>query len=117
MKEMLLRFLIGGSVVSAFALLGEVLRPKSFAGLFAAAPSIALATLGLAATHQGKTFAATEARSMIAGALGFFCYAVVASRLLLRHLSGPGGSAMGVTIGAMPVWFAVSFGLWAVWLR
>ena len=54
MREMLLRFVIGGSVVSAFALLGEVLRPKSFAGLFAAAPSIALATLGLAAAHQGK---------------------------------------------------------------
>jgi hypothetical protein len=117
MKEMLLRFVIGGSVVSGFALLGEVLRPKSFAGLFAAAPSIALATLGLAAAHQGKAFAAMEARSMLAGALGFFCYAVVVSRLLLRHLSGNGGSALGATIGAMPVWFAVSFGLWAMWLR
>ena len=48
MKEMLLRFAIGGSVVSLFALLGEVLRPKSFAGIFGAAPSrFALATLGL----------------------------------------------------------------------
>ena len=47
MKEILLRFIIGGVVVSIFAALGEVLRPKSFAGLFGAAPSIALATLGL----------------------------------------------------------------------
>jgi transposase len=31
--------------VSAFAALGDTLRPKSFAGLFGAAPSIALATL------------------------------------------------------------------------
>jgi hypothetical protein len=43
-----LRSLIGGLVVSLFAVIGDVLRPKSFAGLFGAAPSIALATLGLA---------------------------------------------------------------------
>jgi hypothetical protein len=43
--EYVARFLIGGFVVSAFALLGDLLRPKSFAGLFGAAPSVALATL------------------------------------------------------------------------
>jgi hypothetical protein len=32
-----LRFFIGGFVVSFFALLGDVLHPKSFAGLFGAA--------------------------------------------------------------------------------
>ena len=47
MKETLLRFFIGGAVVSAFALLGDLFKPKSFAGLFGAAPSVALATLGL----------------------------------------------------------------------
>jgi hypothetical protein len=30
------RFLAGGLIVSAFAILGDVLRPKSFAGLFGA---------------------------------------------------------------------------------
>jgi len=113
MTVFLLRFLIGGSVVSAFALLGEILRPKSFAGLFGAAPSVALATLGLTIAHQGKMYAATEARSMIAGALGFVCYAAAASFLLLRNK----GSALGVTVGAMPLWFVVAFGLWAGWLR
>ena len=34
MKEILIRVLIGGTVVSAFALLGDLLRPKSFAGIF-----------------------------------------------------------------------------------
>jgi hypothetical protein len=38
-------FLAGGVAVAAFAALGDTLRPKSFAGLFGAAPSIALATL------------------------------------------------------------------------
>ena len=39
MTEYLVRFLVGGVVVSAFAMLGDILRPKSFAGLFGAAPS------------------------------------------------------------------------------
>jgi hypothetical protein len=43
MLEYALRFLAGGIAVSAFAALGDALRPKSFAGLFGAAPSIALA--------------------------------------------------------------------------
>ena len=52
--DYLLRFLIGGVVVSVFAVLGDVLRPKSFAGLFGAAPSVALATLGLAFWKHGE---------------------------------------------------------------
>ena len=44
MSEDVLRFVVGGVVVSAFSMLGDILRPKSFAGLFAAAPSVALAT-------------------------------------------------------------------------
>ena len=43
MSEYVIRFLVGGAVVSAFSMLGDVLKPKSFAGLFAAAPSVALA--------------------------------------------------------------------------
>jgi hypothetical protein len=48
MTEYVARFLIGGVAVSLFAVLGDLLRPKSFAGLFGAAPSVALATLGVA---------------------------------------------------------------------
>ena len=53
MTEYVIRFLVSGAVVSAFAMLGDLLRPKSFAGLSDAAPSVALATLGIA-----KMFAA-----------------------------------------------------------
>jgi hypothetical protein len=49
MTQIFVRFFIGGVVVSAFAVIGDVLRPKSFAGLFGAAPSVALATLGFGA--------------------------------------------------------------------
>ena len=103
----LIRFLIGGTVVSAFSILSEVFRPKSFAGLFGAAPSIALATLGLTIVHSGKAYAATEARSMIFGAMAFCLYASLCSRVLMRHKL----SALATTVILLPVWFAVSFGL------
>ena len=45
MSQILIRFIIGGMIVSAFAIIGDVLKPKTFAGLFGAAPSVALATL------------------------------------------------------------------------
>jgi hypothetical protein len=76
MNELLARFLIGGGVVSAFALCGDVLKPKTFAGLFSAAPSVALATLGLAIPKQGRDYVSLESRSMIAGAVAFFVYAI-----------------------------------------
>jgi hypothetical protein len=49
--------------------LGDVLRPKSFAGLFGAAPSVAVATLSLALFEQGGTYVSVEGRSMMIGAL------------------------------------------------
>jgi hypothetical protein len=36
--EWVYRFLIGGLVIALFASIGDVLRPKGFAGLFGAAP-------------------------------------------------------------------------------
>jgi uncharacterized membrane protein (GlpM family) len=111
-KELLLRFLIGGTLVSAFALLSDLFRPKSFAGLFGAAPSIALATLGLAIATQGREYAAIEARSMIAGAVAFFLYACCVSWLMMRH------KVKGVVASsaAIIVWGAAAFGLWFIWL-
>jgi hypothetical protein len=58
MTEYLVRFIVGGAVVSAFAMLADVLRPKSFAGLLGAAPSVALATLGIAIYQHGSGYAA-----------------------------------------------------------
>ena len=60
--QFIFRVVVGGLVASLFATLGDVLKPKSFAGLFGAAPSIALATLGLTVVADGKSYAAQEAR-------------------------------------------------------
>jgi hypothetical protein len=66
MTQIFIRFLIGGAVVTSFAILGDLFKPKSFAGLFGAAPSVAIATLGLTIASEGARFASVEARSMIA---------------------------------------------------
>jgi len=113
MKVILIRFFIGGIVVSVFALLGDLFKPKSFAGLFGAAPSVALATLGLTIASDGKTYASTEAHSMMAGAVAFFAYASCVSWMLMRGRA----TALWVTSLSLPIWAGVAFGLWYVWLR
>ena len=113
MSQILIRFLIGGAIVSAFAIVGDLLKPKSFAGLFGAAPSVALATLGLTVASEGASYAATEARSMMAGAVAFFAYASLVSWMMMHYKL----KALMVTICSIPVWLGVAFGLWYVWLK
>jgi hypothetical protein len=113
MRDLVVRFFIGGVVVSLFAILGDIFRPKSFAGLFGAAPSIALATLGVTIASHGRGYAAIEARSMIAGAIAFFLYACAVAWILMRYRP----PTLSTTMGLMPIWFAAAFTLWAIFLR
>lgn len=108
MSQIIIRFLVGGIVVSVFALIGDLLKPKSFAGLFGAAPSVALATLGLTVAKQGTAYAAIEARSMMAGSVAFFVYASLVSWVLMRYKP----KALWIAIGSVPVWLGVALGLW-----
>ena len=102
MLEYGLRFLAGGIAVSAFAALGDTLRPKSFAGLFGAAPSIALATLLITLSQKGAPFAAVEGRSMIVGAFALAAYSWTVCVLLKKFLL----SSWTATMAALVVWFA-----------
>jgi hypothetical protein len=110
MTEYLVRFLIGGAVVSAFAMLGDVLRPKSFAGLFGAAPSVALATLGIAIYQHGESYAAVQTRSMMAGAVALAVYGVLVCQLLMRARM----RALPATLLSIVVWLTASFALWSI---
>ncbi|WP_407175144.1 hypothetical protein [Bradyrhizobium sp. STM 3562] len=105
--EYAFRFLVGGAVVSAFAVLGDMLRPKSFAGLFGAAPSIALATLALAFWKEGAGYAAIEGRSMALGAVALATYSFAVCQLLMRWR----WSALAATLTCVVVWFGVAFAL------
>lgn len=109
----LIRFLLGGVIVSAFAALGSVFKPTSFAGLFGAAPSIALATLGLEIAKNGKNYASTECRSMIAGAISLGLYSYLVCQLLVRFRFKP----LKATASAMALWFLAAFSLWEVFLH
>jgi uncharacterized membrane protein (GlpM family) len=112
-KELIIRFLVGGTVVSLFAILGDLFKPKSFAGLFGAAPSIALATLGLTIAKQGRLYAASESCSMILGAIAFFIYASLVSRALMRTRI----RALPATGGALVLWLGSALGLWFAILK
>src|SRR6201995_2566150 len=107
MTEYVVRFLVGGVVVSAFAMLGDILRPKSFAGLFGAAPSVALATLGIAVRRHGADYAAQQTWAMTAGAIALAVYGVVVCQLLIRARL----RAAPAPLLSLVVWLIVAFGL------
>src|ERR1700761_373900 len=105
--EHVIRFLAGGLIVSAFALLGDVLRPKSFSGLFGAAPSVALATLTLAFVKDGPNTVAVETRSMVLGAASFLIFSVVVCQLLIRWRF----SAAAAAGSSLLIWLGIACGL------
>jgi hypothetical protein len=104
--EYLVRFLVGGIVVSSLAVLGDVMRPKSFAGLFGAAPSLALATLSLALWKEGGEYVSVEGRSMILGSLALAAYGFAVCQLLMRAR----WSALAATTSLLLLWLAVALG-------
>ena len=111
--DILTRLLVGGLVVSLFAAVGDVVEPKSFAGLFGAAPSVALVTLFLTAAKEGQAYAKIEARSMVLGALAFLVYAYVVRHFLLQGK----WSALRVSGSALTVWCVCAFGLWWLFVK
>ncbi|HET9100030.1 MAG TPA: DUF3147 family protein [Acidobacteriaceae bacterium] len=113
MTDILLRFLIGGAMVALFSFIGCMFSPKSFAGLFGAAPSVALATLLLTVSHSGKQYAAIETRSMVGGGIAFLLYAFCVALIL----STKRFSALSATLASMTVWFGSALIVWLVWIR
>ncbi len=108
--ELALRFVLGGVIVSAFAVAGELFNPKTFAGLFGAAPSVAIATLLLAYWKQDATYVAVEARSMVVGAAALLVYSAACVATTQRR-------GLPVWLGAglaWAAWGAAAFGVWGV---
>jgi hypothetical protein len=101
MVDLLARFLVGGAVVCAFAAVGDHCKPKTLGGVFGAAPTVALATLGLAFVRDGRAHVAIEGRSMLAGAVAFAAYGLAVSRLVM--------------VDRIPAWLCAGMA-WSVWL-
>jgi uncharacterized membrane protein (GlpM family) len=108
---LVIKGLNGGLFVVAFALLGEALEPKRFAGLFAAAPSVALANLTVVLVTKTHRDGVDNVMGMTVGAIGFVGYA-----LLARRLMDSLGTARGVTL-AIAIWLAVAAAGFGLFLR
>lgn len=74
----------GGLFVVIFALVGEVARPKRFAGLFSAAPSVALANLIVVIAVKGSKDAAQNLVGMLAGATALVAVCALGVLLIPR---------------------------------
>jgi len=86
---LVIKGLAGGGLVAAFALLSEGLSPKRFAGLFSAAPAVALAGLTVTLLDKGSHSAHENATGMIAGGAGMVAYAALVVQLLRRTGAKP----------------------------
>ena len=107
MGELALRFVLGGLIVSLFAALGELFKPKTFAGMFGAAPSVALASLSIAFAIHASQYVAIELRSMMIGCAALVVYG--AACVLVARSEG-----LPVWLGAGLSWLlcgAAAFGL------
>jgi hypothetical protein len=106
-----LKALFGGTLVIAFSGLGDVLKPKAFAGLFGAAPSVAVASLFVTVMTSGAAKAAVSSRGMVAGAVGMVAYCVAASALVRRF------GALGGSVLAYFAWFVTAVAVWWLFVR
>ena len=82
----------GGIFVVAFAVIAQALKPKRFAGLFSAAPSVAIANLLVAVLDKGHGEGSANADGMLIGAVAM-TFACLAGILLLRRTTAIRGSA------------------------
>ena len=103
--------LVGGVFVAAFALIGASMQPKSFAGLFSAAPSIALAALTITLLTDGSSDAKDQALAMVFGALALVLFCMLAA-VAIGRFDAMHGSAISF-VG----WFAVAGVSYALVLR
>ena len=100
--------LVGGLAVMGLSLVAEAARPKRFAGLFAAAPSVAVASLALTAFSKGGASAAPLAQGMLIGSAGMAAYCLV-SLYLIERLHALVGSLL-----SWVAWLIVAGGLYLV---
>jgi len=114
LPELAIRFCVGGLFVSAFSLISDLFKPKTFAGLFGAAPSVALASLLVTVFTSGKPTAVINARAMLLGAVALMAYAATLSYACFRrdHLS-----VVKASLGGLLLWLAVAAALWGALLR
>lgn len=111
--QLALRFAIGGVVVALFSTVGEGFKPKTFAGIFGAAPSVALGSLLLLSLQEGGDRTASEGYAMAWGGVAMVAYSVILSLIVARLR----WKAWLEAIAEWSVWLAVAFAAWGAFVR
>jgi uncharacterized membrane protein (GlpM family) len=95
--SLIAKALAGGALVVVFALVCECSTPKRFAGLFGAAPAVAIAGLIVTLVAKGAHDAREATIGMLAGCAGMAAYAMATASWLkrMRPLAAS-GLALGV---------------------
>jgi uncharacterized membrane protein (GlpM family) len=101
----------GGTLVVVFAVLGERLRPQSLAGILAAAPSVALASLAVVLVAKGSSQVVDNAEGMLIGAAALVIAALVAVDAVRRF------RALRGSLVSIAAWLTAAGALYGVILR
>lgn len=106
-----LRVVAAGLLVCAFALIGELVKPKRFAGIFSAAPSVALASLVVLLVSEGSGHVQLELEGMVLGAVAFVGCTVLGAVAVRRM------GALRASLIEVAAWVAVAGAAYLVLLR
>lgn len=106
--EYIIRFVVGGLLVCSFALISQLCKPKQFAGIFSAAPSVLLAGLIITLFTKGTSHAILTVEGAIAGAIGLIAYCIAATPAI-KHMKTLPGSLLSLV-----AWFLVAVGTFAL---
>jgi len=122
--EYVIRFVLGGLVTAAAAMLAKKYGP-SFGGLFLAFPALLSASVtliekhererkaqkGLHGTNRSRQAAGADAAGAAMGSIAMIAFATLVWQLLPHH------SARLVLSAATVIWASVAAGVWRVWKR
>jgi hypothetical protein len=108
---LLIKAVNGGLFVVGFAVIAELLEPKRFAGLFSAAPSVALASLIVTVTDKGRPDGILSAMGMIAGACALTIVCAVGVAIVPRW------GALRASIAMGTLWLPIAIGSYLAFLR
>jgi uncharacterized membrane protein (GlpM family) len=105
-----LRMAVGGLFVVAFAVVAELVEPKKFAGLFGAAPAVALGSLLITLATKGADDLRQAALGMVVGAVALVVYCGLGT-FGVRRMGALAGSALVLTAWGV----AAGVLYWMIW--
>jgi hypothetical protein len=100
-----------GSLVVISALIGESLQPKRFAGLFSAAPSVAIASLAIGAAFLGTAHSKSSAETMVVGGAAMVVAILVGVPVIKRL------QALRATVVVSVIWLVIAVGWYVSFVR